>query len=265
MTDPRARILLVLAVGGFALVLDRPLGLALVALAAGGVLMRVGGRWRLHAVGVALAVVWSTVLSQGLFYADVPRTALVTVGPVAVWREGAVHGLVQSLRLVAAGFAGTALALSTPPDRLFAALVALRVPHGAAFLAVTGLRFVPVVAAEWVLVRETRARRGRPLLPRGPLAWLAEEMGMLRPVAARTIRRARTLAESLEVRGFDPDRPRRLRIPLRMSRVDHLLLASVVAALGAATVAEVLYAAYVAGWLYVPALRPLYAFARVWS
>ena len=61
---------------------------------------------------------------------------------MVLWWEGAVHGSVQALRIVSMSFAGLAMALSTPPDRLFAALVRLRVPYGVAFLAVTALRFV---------------------------------------------------------------------------------------------------------------------------
>lgn len=264
MADPRARVLLVLAVGGFALVLDHPLGLGVLAAITGSALLAVGGRWRLHALAVAAAVVWSTILSQGLFYADSPRTPLVELGPVAVWREGVLHGLVQSLRLLAMGAAGSALAISTPPDRLFAGLIGLRVPHGAAFLAVTGLRFVPVAAAEWWAVREARARRGRPIVARAPWRWLAEEMRTLRPVAARTVRRARTLAESLDVRGFDPDRPRRLRTPLRMGPADVAVVGATWSALALAATAEALYRAYLWDVAWHPALRPLYGWVRAW-
>ncbi|MEQ1507463.1 MAG: energy-coupling factor transporter transmembrane component T [Myxococcota bacterium] len=266
MTDPRVRLLLVFAVGAFGVLLDRATSLgALAGLAAIGLLAApIPPRWRLRALGAAAVVVASTAWTQGLFYADAPRTAVLRLGPVVVWREGLVHGLVQSLRLVAMGLAGGAVALSTPPDRLFAGLVALRVPYGAGFLAVTALRFVPLVATEWLAVREARARRGRPLFPRGPWGWLTEEMGMLAPLAARTIRRARTLAESLEARGFDPVRPRRMRVPLASSRLEQLVVAIVYLALGAVVVAELLFRLYVVGGWYHPALRPLYGWVRTW-
>jgi energy-coupling factor transporter transmembrane protein EcfT len=112
---------------------------------------------------------------------------------------------VQSLRLLATALAGAALALSTAPDRLASGLVGLGVPGGAAFLATTALRFVPVALEEWRVVREARAQRAT--VP----AWrldrrLLHELAVLRPVAARAIRRSATLAESLELRGFDPAR-----------------------------------------------------------
>lgn len=264
--DPRVRLALVVAVGGFAAVLDRPTSLAVLAVLAATplLLLPIGHAWRIRAVGAALAVVWATVVSQALFYADVPRTPALSLGPVTLWREGATHGLVQSLRLVATTFAGLALAVSTAPERLFAALVALRVPYGAAFLAVVALRFVPVAGRELRDVRRARARRGRPIWRRSPWAWLRQEMALLVPVAARSLRRARSLAETLDARGFDPLRPRRLRVPLR-ARPGELALVAVVWGLLAAVVgAELLYRAYLAEALYLPALRPLYGAVRAW-
>lgn len=264
--DPRVRLALVVAVGGFAAALDRPTSLGLLAVLAGAplLLLPIGRAWRLRALGAAAAVVWATVTSQALFYADVPRTPALTLGPLTLWREGMMHGLVQSLRLVATTFAGLALAVSTPPDRLFAALVALRVPYGAAFLAVVALRFVPIAGRELWVVRGARARRGRAIWRRSPWGWLRQEMALLVPVAARSLRRARALAETLDARGFDPLSPRRLRVPLRARPGELALVVGVWGLLAAVIGAELLYRAYLAEALYLPALRPLYGLVRAW-
>jgi energy-coupling factor transport system permease protein len=264
--DPRTRLLLSLAVGGFAVVLDRPLSLAILAATSVGALLLapIPAPRKRAVLAFAALVLASTAWTQGLFYAGVPRTALIAAGPLTIWREGVLHGAVQSLRLVATGVAGLTVALSTAPDRLFAGLVALRVPHGVAFLAVTALRFAPIVAEEWRQVRVARAARGRPLVARGPWGWLREEMRMLAPLAARTVRRARALAESLELRGFDPIAPRRLRRPLRMAVPEIALLGLVYGALAASALAAAAYAAYVHGIAWTPALRPLYGWVRAW-
>lgn len=265
MTDPRTRLILLLCVGVLAVLVDRPLSLALlVAASATPLLLPVGWIWRRRALIAAAAVIWSTAVGQGLFYADLPRTPWLTWGPLTVWREGLLHGLVQSLRLVATTCAGLAVAVSTPPDRLFAALVALRVPYALALLAVTALRFVPVVGREVWTVREARARRGRPVWARAPWAWLRLEMALLVPVAARSLRRARALAEALDTRGFDPGSARRPRTPLRMGWLDLTVLLPALGLVGSVVVIEALYQAYLAELLYVPALRGLYGFARAW-
>ncbi len=264
--DPRTRLGFLLAVGALAVLLDRPFSLGLLATLAAIPLavQPIGRAWRWRAVAAVAAVVWSTVLSQGLFYADEPRVALLSLGPITVWREGVTHGLVQSLRLVAVTLAGLAVATSTPTDRLFAALVRLRVPWGLAFLAVTALRFVPIVGRELWVVRSARARRGRSVAARSPWAWLALEASLLLPAVARSVRRARRLAEALDVRGFDPNAPRVERRPLRMAAWEPALLGAV--ALGVAGVAglRASYWLYVSDLLYVPALREVYGLVRVW-
>jgi len=257
--DPRLSLGLLATVGVLAVVLDAPSTLGALALVTALPALAVVGRYRAAMLGVAAAVVWSTMLSQALFYSDMPRVPLVSVGPVTLWREGVVHGLVQSLRLVAMGFAGATVAIATAPDRLLQGLAALRVPWAVAFLAVTSLRMVPLVAREWMAVRQARSR-GVP--PRQPWARLRDELLLLRPVIARAVRRARTLAEALDARGFDPAGGRVPRVPLRMKGWERMVLG--VAGLGALGVvgSEVLYQLYLAEVLYVPQLRPLYAWVR---
>jgi energy-coupling factor transport system permease protein len=264
--DPRTRLLLLVALGLLSILLDRPS--SLLGLAVGAALpllaLPIGWVWRWRALGMAAAVVWATVLSQGLFYGDVPREPLVGLGPIVLYKEGVLHGLAQSLRLVAMTFAGLAVALSTSPDRLFAGLVSLRCPYAVAFLAVTALRFVPVVGREIWLVRRARSRRGRALAARTPWRWGHQELLLLRPVIARSLRRARALAEALDTRGFDPNVPRRLRVPLRMRTWEKVLLVAVGGLITSIATLELLYGMYLAELYYNPALRPLLGWVRDW-
>jgi energy-coupling factor transport system permease protein len=266
MMDPRVRLGLLACAGTLAVVLDRPasLGLLVVACTLPLAVMRVSGRWRVQGLVAVLTLVWGTVLSQGLFYADEPRTALVHLGPVTVWREGALHGVVQSLRFVSVTLAGIAVAVSTPVDRLLAALLRVRVPFGMAFLAVTALRFVPEGAREVLVVRRARARRGRPIARRAPLAWIREELALIRPVVARALRRAHTMAEALDARGFDATAPRAVRRPLEMGAGEAILLGAGVLVTAGAVGLRLLYVLYGAEVLYLPRLRWLYGFVRAW-
>lgn len=262
--DPRTRLMLVGLVGVLAVGLEAPRSLAALMLVCAGVFLRFGPSRRtvLGAFGMLAAIVWSTVLSQGMFYGDEPRVALVTLGPLTLWREGVAHGLAQSLRFGAMTLAGFALAASTPPERLFAGLRALHVPFGLSFLVVTALRFVPDVAGEWAAVRRARARRGRPAWKRAPWAWLALETSLLTPVLARTLRRARALAESLDSRGFDASAPRAVRRPLRLRAMDVAVLCVATVVSFSVAAARVLFVLYTSDTWYHPGLREFYALAR---
>lgn len=264
--DPRTRIVLLGLVGVLAVALEQPTALAALALLCALPTWTWAGQrgWRLRGAFLIAAGVWGMVLSQALFYDGRPRVALATLGPLTIWQEGATYGLVQSLRLVATTLAGLAIAVSTPPDRLFAAMLRLRVPFGAAFLAITALRFVPQVSREVWVVRCARARRGRPVHHRSPWAWLALEISLLRPVVARALRRSRTLAESLDMRGFDPAAPRAVRRPLRMHAWEPGLIAVASTATAVVVTSRLLFLLYTAEIFYLPRLRPLYGFVRDW-
>ncbi|MCO4771273.1 MAG: ATP-binding cassette domain-containing protein [Deltaproteobacteria bacterium] len=264
--DPRVRIALLICVGVLAVVLSRASSLATLALLCAFPLLLVGvpRRWLLRGGLGLLAIVWSTVLSQGLFYAELPRVPLVRAGPLVIWTEGVLWGLVQSLRFVSTLLAGLALVISTSPDRLYSALLRLRIPYGLAFLSSMALRTVPETARSALIVRRARARRGRSLWARSPWAWLRLEVEMLRPVVAESLRRARSLAEALDSRGFDPLVPRTERHPSRIGVGGWGLLGTAVVVTATLAAGRILFVLYSAEVLYLPALRPLYGWVRAW-
>lgn len=266
--DARLRILLVGILGVLVVLFDGTLPLGALA---GGTLLaalahpRARG-WRRGLLVASALLAWSTALSQGLFWAAWPRTPLVQLGGVTLWKEGALHGLGQSTRFIALGAGGLLLALSTPSDELITALRArvgrVSLPYPLVIMVAAMVRFVPLVAVEWGQVRLARRARGRPIWRRSPPAWLALEVSLLRPVVARCVRRARMLAESLETRGFDPASPRGIVRPLVWRPSDSVLLGAALAGLFAASVCRVLYGLYTADIWYHSDLRPLYAFVR---
>lgn len=267
MSDPRARVAVVFLLGVGVLCLEGavPLGI-LAGTGAAAVLTHPAMQgWRLRFVATSLVLAWSTALSQGLFWVEWPRTPFVALTPsIVLYREGLTHGLVQSLRFLAVTSAGLWMALTTSPDRLVAAMLALRVPYGIALMATTALRFVPLVGAELLAVRHARRSRGRAVWRRTPWAWAALEVALLRPAVARSLRRARSLAESLDTRGFHPTAPRAVREPLVLTPADGVAVLGVSAVVIAAVAARALYVAYGAELYYAPGLRPVYAFVRAW-
>lgn len=264
--DPRTRLGLLTAAGLLAVSLERPESLVLFAVLCGLPMLWLRVSlvwWRRGALAVA-AIIWSTVLSQGLFYAEQPRISMGHIGPLHLYREGVVYGLAQSMRFVGLALAGLAVTASTPPDRMFAALARLRVPFGLALMAATALRFLPALGLEALTIRQARAARGRPVWQRTPLAWLALEISLLRPMVARAWRRAQNLAESLDTRGFDPLSPHAPRQPLVLRHRDRAVLVTAAAVSALVCGSRLLYVLYTAETLYLPSLRPLYGFVRLW-
>ena len=97
--DPRARLALVLCAGILAITLDRPATLIVYAAlcAVPLILARIQLRWWRRGLLAVLAIVWSTTLSQGMFYAEQPRVSLGHIGPLHLYREGVRHGLARPI------------------------------------------------------------------------------------------------------------------------------------------------------------------------
>lgn len=274
--DPRVKLAWLAWVSTLSIVLDSTPALAtlfvVAALPVAGVRMRPTA-W-LVVLGLLAALVWSTLLSQALFYAELPRTVLVHLIPPFEWngrdwpglslsREGALYGLGQSLRLLSVMMAGLTVCLSTSPERLLAALGKLRVPVAIGFTTVTALRFLPLLADEMATVRRARRLRGYGQ-HRGGRQLLRGEIGLLYPVLAAGLRRATTLAASVSSRGFDPLGRRTYYPALVMHWSEWLILGMLAAMWTTIIVVKLLYWLYLAELFYRPSLRGLYDVARFW-
>ena len=227
-------------------------------------------------VVIALLTVWGMMLSQALFYASVPRTALLVLVPkdlpvlgtltggITVYREGLVYGAVQSLRIVTMIGLGLLVCWTTNPGDFLSALVRLHVPYGVAFMTVTALRFLPVVVSEAGVVMTARRMKGYHLR-RG--RWLRPARGLtqlFKPIFANAIRRSRALALSVESRAFDPAATRTVSRHARMGRrgvLVLLLLLATVLAVAAAKLLHWMFLAEIGCW---SGLRGLYDFVRVY-
>ncbi|MFM7201665.1 MAG: ATP-binding cassette domain-containing protein [Myxococcota bacterium] len=272
--DPRLKLSVVLCAGLWTVALEHPPGLLLLVSVGGMAVVLAGLRpGALRSLGLTLlAACWGTTLGQGLFYALEPRTVWITLLPegkfggldfpgVLLYLEGVRYGLVQSLRFSALILLGAALCASTSPERLFQALRWLRVPYGLSFMAVTAVRFLPLSLQELQLVRAVQRLRGYVPFQRGLRQTLTAELGALRPLLMRTLRRATELATALTLRHFDAldEQHHRLQ-PLRgATRASLVFLIAMTVCI---VCMKILFVMYREEIFFLPSLRPLYGWIR---
>lgn len=168
-------------------------------------------KWRALAVLLLLSL-WGSMFSQALFYAQNPRTPLFVVispemdflGPltdgVFVYREGILYGAVQGLRSASMLCLGLLICWTSDPRQLLQALMSWKLPPQAAFMLVTAIRFLPVLAAETAEV--LTALRLRSDSQAGRTSVVRHLPYLAKPLLARCLRRAQTLALSVISRGF---------------------------------------------------------------
>jgi energy-coupling factor transporter ATP-binding protein EcfA2/energy-coupling factor transporter transmembrane protein EcfT len=256
--DPRSGLGLLVATGVLAVTLENVLPLLMLAAAAtlaaiSSASVRRSGRRGLAVVG---AILWANLVAQGLFYADAPRTAAFAWGPLVVWREGLVHGMVQTLRFVAVAASGAAVVARVPPHRWVMGLSAAGIPFGLSFLSGVAAQFVPNVVREVGIVDAARRRRAP---QKGGSPGVIRMVSVVwRAVAVRTVRRARVFAEAMDSRGVDPVGGRASALP-RWPLPERLGVAMVLVFTAIFLVGKLVFSAYALDVWWNPRWAAFYA------
>lgn len=231
-------------------------------------------RWRILLVFILLGI-WGSMTSQALFYSREPRTMVACLlppslpvlgaltGGVFVYREGLEYGALQALRSSIMLSLGLLVSWTSDPRRLLKSFLGLKMPYELAFMLITGLRFLPVIFQETAVVLTAQRLRGfAPLKTVWPRNVLRSAFQTLFPILARTIRRAATLAASVESRGFGRD----VTTPAcrRWNTGETLLCISVTVLILTIVALKALDTLQYNGLVYLPAWRNLYDGMKVW-
>ena len=221
-------------------------------------------KWKVLAVLLLLGL-WGSMFSQALFYAQTPRSPLFVIispeagflgqltGGLYVYREGILYGAVQGLRSASMLALGLFVCWTSDPRQLLQAMLAWRLSPQLAFMLVTAIRFLPVLAAETgeiitALQLRSDSQSGRTAVLRH-LPYIAK------PLLARCLRRAQTLALSVVSRGFflAGARQRRQEWPACEQAGCVLLLCVVIGVVGS----KIIYLLSEQGW-YFGIFRQIY-------
>lgn len=219
-----------------------------------------------------LVIVWSLMISQGLFYNEFPRHALIVLmkpnmflkDGLKIYHQGIYHGLVQSFRLMAMFFTGYAICFSTEPDRFMAGLLTIHVPFSLSFMVVTAIRFLPVVADEFKTVRTAMRLKGYRPFRHSIFHTVRTEIAGLRPVLAGTIRRSQEVALSILTRGFDLDGKRTSLYEEHFELHHWMVLAVMIIFVAGLLYCKIMFWLYQNELYYSQELRQLYTFVRTW-
>lgn len=171
-------------------------------------------RWRVIML-LLLLTMWGTMVSQALFYNQEPRTEIACLitpttpflgaltGGLYLYREGIEHGAEQAMRGGIMLLSGLLVCWNTDSRQLLRVLIYWQVPYEFVFMLITSLRFLPVLMneADAVLTAQ-RLRGGESCKSLSPVRIVRLTFRTLLPILARSLRRAETLAFSVESRGF---------------------------------------------------------------
>ena len=277
--DPRTKIILLAIVSCLVITLDSPVSLSVCFVVSIGLIALSLPSWhqiRLLILFVVLGT-WGLLYSQALFYNEFPRTVIFTLvdkefpllgkatGGIHFYREGLLHGAIQSLRFSTTLMLGYFTIWTTQPRDLLLAFVKLRVPYSLAFMVTTALRYIPLIGSEAMTVIQSQRLRGFRYLRLNPIQTVSGILNSLRPILTNNIRRAAHLGEAVESRAFSPqavEECRSSRRELKMQRRDRALIAALLVSSLSVLCLKTLYFLYANGIYYASWLRGIYTFVR---
>ena len=128
------------------------------------------------------------------------------------------------IRIVALMSAFSLFFLTVHPDELSQALIQLRIPFSFAFAMSMAIRYVPTIAREAQNIREAQMSRGLELEKGNFIQKIKNFIPIIIPLIVSSIRRAISIAESLESRGFGASKTRTYLFPLKMKPRDYAVI-----------------------------------------
>ena len=229
--DPRTKII---AACAYVVALFLVSGFGALALMGAGLLagIAVAGippTWLWRAVRPVLLLISITFLFQ-LFLAG--GEEFWRLGPLPLYREGAVNGAFLAARLVLLVLSGSILTFTTPPvlltdamGRLMAPLAKIRVPaYELALMMTIALRFIPTLVMEVDRIIKAQKARGAVATGGGPVARARGILPVLIPLFVLSFRHADELAVAMESRCWRGGRGRTVRRKLRFGFNDLVLI-----------------------------------------
>jgi energy-coupling factor transport system permease protein len=173
-----------------------PMAILLLVVAASAGLLRP----LLRALRIPLVLLTSIVVVNALFFPGAVDK-LVTLGPLAVTREGLTFGLVSAGRVLVAFIASVLFLFTTLADDMLEALVARGASHRLAFVVLSAVQMVPRMQGRASSILDAQQARGLPIA--GSFRTRVRALvPLIAPVLLGSLIDVRERTFALEARGF---------------------------------------------------------------
>jgi len=147
--------------------------------------------------------------------------------------DGALFGVVVSLRLLTIALAFLLMVATTPPTRIVQGLMKLGLPFKYATLVTMIFRFYPVMAGEFVEIQQAQASRGFEVEKGSFFRKFMNLIPLMIPSLLSALRKSTVIAIALEFRGYSLNTKRHFIHDAPVGRVDVLLLSFTILLLAA--------------------------------
>ena len=220
----------------------------------------------LGVVFVIIALFYSTMFSQSLFYSGVPKTLwfkiyILNDYYLKFWYEGVEYGLLMSLRMAAPLILSFLIYTTTSVDQFLKAFHSLKLPFEIRFMLTTAIRFIPIFVDDYKTIRKVQLLKGYAFSLFKPFNSIATEIRLVQPVFFHALRNAQTVSESVIGRGYHPNMEAK-KTSIVLSTIEKLYIYSTFLLFIFVTVVKFLFFLYVNDLFYHSSLRFLFELNR---
>lgn len=127
---------------------------------------------------------------------------LLSMGPISLRYNALLFAITVWARILTMLLAPVWLLMVTPLEKLTVALVGFRLPYSIAFVVTTAIRFIPTLIGVSMTIKDTQAARGVRFNDRNPIVRFQQYVGMLIPLAMRSMDIIENTSLAAETRGF---------------------------------------------------------------
>ncbi len=246
--DPRVKLLWVFSVSVLSVMVGVPWMLLAVFLSTLPFWIAFSREKVVSMIFILSTMVFGFMVSQSFFYywGDTPTFTLVPpdfpvlgsiTGGIYFYREGAIYGLIQSLRFMASVSAAMVLVATTHPSELIVGLVrfipwgrrSLGLPPEIAFMVSSAVGFAPSMIEGGAITINAMQARGLKI-KKNKIKALRH---LLLPLVVNVLRTGRQIAIAADARAFRAVKNRTYLRELKLKKGDFILLAYIFLSLGA--------------------------------
>jgi len=163
-----------------------------------------------------MPLLWIIIFTFLLHLLFTPGSPIASFGPLKITEQGLSLGTFITLRLIFLILIASLLTLTTSPQKLTRGLEFLLSPlkvvgissHKIAMMMTLSLRFVPLLFEEVDRLIKAQKSRGSDFSHKNPIKRIRAIIPILVPLLINLFRRADEFALAMELRAYDPDRPR---------------------------------------------------------
>lgn len=166
---------------------------------------------------------------------------------IVMCQDGFLWGIVTALKFLISLFSGNWVIMTTKPKEILLALNKIGVPIKLTFVAMTALRFIPIVTEEWYVTLNAQRARGLKFKRLDVKGTLGALTAILSTLIVNSIRRARILALAMETRAFGANEKKVTFNELKMTRLD-IALTTVICVITVVTLIFVILYPYHTGY-----------------